>query len=590
MAGTFFALEICRQGYSNDKDMTMDESEHTNTYYASLKRSMMLKVIAVSFTPMLLVICIMLYEFSSSYHEKVTAHLQELVMKHKQKIDGFLNRSIGDIRFLGDNFTIKQLGDESFLNRKFSSLQKEYGNLFSDLEIVDNQGRLISYAGPFKFGNVDYSGADWFKQAYEKNNFISDVFLGVRGLPHFIVSVHLKNGGALWIIRATINFESFNDMVGEIRSGKTGFAFILNRAGQLQTKPGRDLVPDQDIYTVLWDLASGSTEPVQYLKRKNLSSGIETLYVPALLKDGDWLLVFQQINRDAIGVIYRVWGVALIIFLAGGCGILFVSHTMSAGLVSRVMESDKAKESLNDQVIESGKLASIGELAAGIAHEINNPVAIMVEEAGWIQDLLEEEAFKESTNLKEFGQAVKQIQFQGQRCKDITYKLLSFARRTGSRIEDLDVNGVIQEIIDLSAQRAKFSNITIETDLQKDIPLIRASYTEVQQIFMNLINNAVDAMEKKGGILKVANSFKGHCLLVRVADTGPGIPQSNLSRIFDPFFTTKPVGKGTGLGLSICYGIINKMGGEIKVRSTVGEGTAFEVCLPVSDQAKKTDQ
>ena len=109
---------------------------------------------------------------------------------------------------------------------------------------------------------------------------------------------------------------------------------------------------------------------------------------------------------------------------------------------------------------------------------------------------------------------------------------------------------------------------------------MRASQSELQQVFLNLINNALDAMEKEGGILNITTHLEGDYLVVEVSDTGPGIPEPNRQRIFDPFFTTKPVGKGTGLGLSICYGIIKKMGGEINVNSALGRGTTFTIKLP----------
>ena len=224
---------------------------------------------------------------------------------------------------------------------------------------------------------------------------------------------------------------------------------------------------------------------------------------------------------------------------------------------------------ITEQVVETGKLASVGELAAGIAHEINNPVAIMVEEAGWIEDLLEEEEFKHGENLSEFQRALQQIRTQGKRCKEITHKLLSFARKTDSRIQNVQLNDVIEELIALSAQRAKYSNVEIHSNLQENIPTVRVSQSELQQVLLNLINNALDAMEKTGGNLRISTRMEedsiimGDHLLIEVADDGPGIPAANLAKIFDPFFTTKPVGKGTGLGLSICYGIIKKMGGNI---------------------------
>jgi two-component system, NtrC family, sensor kinase len=228
-------------------------------------------------------------------------------------------------------------------------------------------------------------------------------------------------------------------------------------------------------------------------------------------------------------------------------------------------------------------LASVGELAAGIAHEINNPVAIMVEEAGWIEDLLEEEEFQAGKNMEEFKKSLKQINIQGKRCKEITHKLLSFARKTDSRIQKVDIKELIEDMVALSAQRAKYGNVVIHTDLQEGLPTMEVSQSELQQVLLNLINNALDAMEKKGGTLDISARMGNKHILVDISDTGHGIPGANLQRIFDPFFTTKQVGKGTGLGLSICYGIINKLGGEIEVRSSVDVGTTFRVKIPVME-------
>ena len=144
---------------------------------------------------------------------------------------------------------------------------------------------------------------------------------------------------------------------------------------------------------------------------------------------------------------------------------------------------------------------------------------------------------------------------------------------------------MIEEIVSLSAQRAKYSNVTIETNLANDLPTIRVSQSELQQVFFNLINNALDAMSKGGGKINLVSKMNGDFLVVEVTDNGPGIPEANLGRVFDPFFTTKPVGKGTGLGLSICYGIIKKMGGEIDVHSVVEAGTTFRVKIPLQEKA-----
>jgi two-component system NtrC family sensor kinase len=265
----------------------------------------------------------------------------------------------------------------------------------------------------------------------------------------------------------------------------------------------------------------------------------------------------------------------------GAAAVIIMALALSRRMVMRIATADEEKHLMDEKVVETGKLASIGELASGVAHEINNPVAIMVEEAGWIGDLLEEEEFQESKNIKELRRALTQIKTQGKRCKEITRKLLSFARKTSLSVQDIQVNELIEEIVGISAQRAKYAMVEITTRLQEGLPSIRVSLSELQQVILNLINNALDAMEKKGGKLTLSTRLQDGFVEVDVADTGVGIPAANLQRIFDPFFTTKAVGKGTGLGLSICYGIIENMGGRIEVKSTVDVGTTISVYIPV---------
>jgi two-component system, NtrC family, sensor kinase len=301
------------------------------------------------------------------------------------------------------------------------------------------------------------------------------------------------------------------------------------------------------------------------------------------LKTGDWTLAYEQVEDDAFSEIRRVRVLVLTIFVFGSLGIVLVALLFSRKVVRQIEKADLEKEMMNEQVIEAGKMASIGELAAGIAHEINNPVAIMVEEAGWMEDLLDEEELKKSQNVEEFRRSLKQISLQGVRCKEITHKLLSFARKTDPVHHEIQVNDIIEEILSICDQRSKFSNIRIQTELDGSLPNISASPTELQQVFMNLINNAIDAMGSGGGLLEIRSGVEGDKVVVDVADTGHGISKEVISRMFEPFFTTKPVGKGTGLGLSICYGIIKKLGGNLTVDSSVGLGTTFHVYIPIHE-------
>jgi two-component system, NtrC family, sensor kinase len=239
--------------------------------------------------------------------------------------------------------------------------------------------------------------------------------------------------------------------------------------------------------------------------------------------------------------------------------------------------------------VEAGKLASLGEMAAGIAHEINNPVGIMVEEAGWMQDLLEDENLDEE-NLSEFKRSLHKIGTQGRRCKEITHKLLSFARKTDPTAKTSQLNDLIREVVGLSEQRARYSNVKIGTDLQDDLPTIHVSPSEMQQVLLNMMNNSMDALGNKGGTVHITSRQDGAFVVVDVADNGSGIPQEHLTKIFEPFFTTKPVGKGTGLGLSICYGILKKLGGDIRVDSEVGQGTTFHIYVPLQATKPQAQQ
>jgi two-component system NtrC family sensor kinase len=556
------------------------ESKPLSPYYRSLTRNMVLLVMVISLTPMLLVTGIILKQFSASHHEKIYAHLGELVLKHKQNMDSFLEERLQNIRFLADSIDFDRCGQGNLVDGHLARLQRAYGPVFVDLGVVDEQGQQVAYAGPFRLEKARYADADWFKRSIESRYYTSDVFLGLRGAPHFILSVRKTCQGQKWIIRATIDFVEFNRLVEKIRIGETGFAYILNRTGQFQTKPLFDFTPDLDIYARYFATLQRGIKEVEIQERLD-GAGVKSLYVSALLKGGDWLLVYKQASSDAYSDLRNAQTVAVVLFVLGGIAIVALAFSMSGKMVRRIATSDREKEIMNRQVIETGKLASVGELAAGIAHEINNPVAIMVEEAGWLQDLMEDRAYKTDSELKEFARALEQIRTQGKRCKEITHKLLSFARKTDSRIEDFEIGHLIEEVVSLSAQRAKYSNVEIVSHLAPRLPAISASQSELQQVFLNLINNALDAMDKTGGTLTISARQEDGQILISVSDNGPGIPKAILARIFDPFFTTKPVGSGTGLGLSICYGIIHKMGGAISVRSAVDAGTTFEIHIPV---------
>lgn len=556
-----------------------------DTYYRSLTRNIILIIVGVSIVPLLLITATMRYFFQTSYQDRVIEHIKVLNRKHKQNIDSFLKERLADIAVLKDTNSFEQLSHDDFLREKLKSLQKNSSDTLVDLGIVNDHGIQIAYAGPFDLKKANYAEAPWFKEAIQQPYYISDVFPGLRGIPHFIVAVRGQNGSN-WLLRATVDFDKFNSLVENIRLGEAGFAFILNNKGEFQTKPRTDVPPEKTPYLDFLSPVFG-TDRREGVLRRSVINGEPVLHVMSVLKQGDWVLAMQQTEADAYKELYTVRNVTTVIFFLGVLGIGFVSVILSKRLVKRIKQADQEKEMMNEKVIEAGKLASVGELAAGIAHEINNPVAVMLEEAGWMQDLIADAGPENVPMVDEFTRSLNQIKTQGVRCKQITHKLLSFARKTDPIPRKVNVNDVAREAISLCEQRTSSGNVKIHANFAEGLPPIKVSPSEAQQIFINLINNAVDAIESSGGTVKITSKKEGDFIVVDVADNGPGIPTYLLPRIFDPFFTTKPVGKGTGLGLSICYGIVKKLGGDITVNTAEGLGTTFHVKFPASKNAQE---
>jgi two-component system, sporulation sensor kinase E len=242
------------------------------------------------------------------------------------------------------------------------------------------------------------------------------------------------------------------------------------------------------------------------------------------------------------------------------------------------------------KLIQAEKMSSIGVLATGVAHEINNPLTSV---AGYAEALLrrfsDEPALNEDGRLEVFPNYLKVIIRESYRCKKIIDSLLNFSRRSDGFVGRADINGILLEILELLRHQANYGNIDVVTNLTENLPIVHGDPSELRQVFMNLIINACHAL-KDGGLVEISTnrSDDDQEVYVRIRDTGCGIARDVIDRIWDPFFTTKDAGKGLGLGLALTYNIVKRHGGDIRVESTVGEGAQFTVLLPVSrDQALK---
>ena len=470
--------------------MKVDTIEHDSR--PPKTRNLVLAVMLLAGVPLLFIGFIIIQQFGEVYSDKITDHLTALVKKHSRSIDNFLTDRLGNIRVLARSHAVEELADQAFLTEKLAILREEYGGVFVDLGLVDPTGVQQAYSGPFNLEKADYSNALWFSQTQKAQFYISDVFTGLRGSPHFIVAVKIPWNNQGWILRATVNFNAFNSLVSSIRIGETGFAFILNRTGELQTNPKLTVNSDNGPYEGFLKM---DLEPEKvHIEERADDLGRDSIFAVIPLNDGRWVLFFQQEIADAFATWNYIKIVASLLFLFWGSIVAVFTYFIASRMSLRIKELLLQKDKMSDQVVEAGRLASIGELAAGIAHEINNPVAIMVEEAGWIQDLLEDDDPASADNLAEFKRASIHIENQGDRCKEITQKLLSFARKTDPTKMQLDLSELISDIIDLVDQKTRYANVQIETQLDSGLPLVLASSTELQQVLLNLLNNSVDAM------------------------------------------------------------------------------------------------
>ena len=232
------------------------------------------------------------------------------------------------------------------------------------------------------------------------------------------------------------------------------------------------------------------------------------------------------------------------------------------------------RKKMEEHLLVADRLASIGELASGIAHELNNPLTGVI---GFSELLMEKNV------ANEVKEDIAIIHHEAVRAAEVVKNLLTFARKHVPSKQPTNINSIIASVLGLRAYENKVNNIKVITRFEPNLPMIIADGFQLQQVFINVIINAEYAMEEanKGGVLTITTKKEGNIIYISFADNGAGISEKNMKHIFDPFFTTKDVGRGTGLGLSICHGIVTGHGGKIYARSEPGKGATFIVELPV---------
>ncbi len=481
-----------------------------------------------------------------------------------------IRRSALDFVIRESNFD--DLSNHDHLTELLGNLKGAFGG-FVDLGVIDSKGNQVSYVGPYPLEGKNYRDQDWFHEVSLRGVFVSDVFMGYRGFPHFVIAIkHEKGTEDFYILRATLDSDMlYRDILSQ-NLRPSSDAFLINKFGVLQTPShfyGRVLdtfplpVPPYSSRSEVIEQDAGRTPLIMgyaYIEESPFIL-IETAQPSSYMEN--WLSVRMNL----------IWFLMISIVV-----ILAVIIWGAYHMVGRIREADLKRTKMLHEIEYTNKMASIGRVAAGVAHEINNPMAIINENAGMIRDILTvTDNFPAREKIAKY---VNSIVVSVDRVSKITHRLLGFAKRMDPQIEMVNLKELMDEVLSFLGKEALHRNITINYDIQDDLPAIESDRGQLQQVFLNIINNGIEAV-KDGGLIEVGAKCRADGKIdVIIKDNGPGISKEDLERIFEPFFTTKKK-HGTGLGLSITYGIVQKLGGQIYVNSRPGQGTAFTVTLPL---------
>lgn len=553
--------------------------------YRLLRNKILSAMILAPAIPFVLVVVVGFFYFSSAMERETFSRMVRVAEDHRKVIEMFLAERKDDLTLVASSNPLDQISQPGKLHSIFDTL-RGISPAFVDLGVFNPSGVHVAYVGPYPLKGKIYINEPWYKQVLSHGYYISDVFLGFRKVPHFIIAISVGNQDEPWVVRATIDTAFFTDMVEKVRMGKTGEAYIVNSKGIFQTerRSGGDLMETDDEKIAL--------EPRYHGVKTFISenNGETYIYAATWLKGKDWQLIVRQERSDALRDVRTAWVVVALILLAGLAGIVSMGFYLTNKIISRLTRMDSEKNLLNQQLIVASRLAEIGEMSAGFAHEINNPLQIIRAEQALVetilQDMQADNLLPQGSDTAELLDSIGQIKLQIDRCGNITQSILKFARQKETKPQELSLTSFVPEVLHMVAKKAQVGGIELASQIDPDTPPVMADPGQLQQVLLNLLNNAFDAVDSRhgsqGGRIVVGVQGNGNEVLLSVADNGSGISQENMQRIFTPFFTTKPVGQGTGLGLPVCFGIIEQMKGTIEVSSQDNQGSTFTITLPAA--------
>jgi two-component system NtrC family sensor kinase len=533
---------------------------------------MVILMILITVIPLCLMAFLNYHQCQKALKGQIVDPLRVLINKTKHSFELFLAERRSAVSFIASAYSYENLADQKTLNRIFQVMKREFGG-FVDLGLIDSAGLQVSYSGPYHLKGKNYKDQEWFHEVKVRGTHISDVFMGYRRYPHFVIAVQqLRPTGESWIVRATIDTDKFNSLIYSMGLEPESDAFVLNQARAFQT-PSKFYGRVLEKSPLPFPMASVEANVFETVDSK----GRQILVGYSDLISAPFTLAVVKPRAKFLKSWCTLKNELFIIFVASVVAIFLVVYKLTDSMVKRIEDSDKRQRQALHEIEHTSKLASIGRLAAGVAHEINNPMAVIDQKAGLMTDLME--SIPQFPKKEKFLDLAGSISDSVDRCRTITHRLLGFARRMDVEIAPVNLNEVIQEVLGFLEKEASHRNIDLRLNLAEDLPRIASDRGQLQQVFLNILNNSFAAVEDGGNVTVTSWEHDLDTVGVAISDSGCGMSEETIKHIFEPFFTTKK-GYGTGLGLSITYGIVKRLGGDIQVQSQEGQGATFTVFLP----------
>lgn len=551
----------------------------------NFRRIWRLAVVLISLVAIIPLVSITIIDYEVTQHAVETdfrLRTARLVSNTWRTVSFFLAQRRSALDFVVRDNSYDSLCDSKRLSEILKNLKQGFGG-FIDIGVIDSTGLQRAYAGPYNLEGINYRDQGWFKDVIHKGVNVSDVFMGFRRTPHIVIAVrHNPANGSFHILRATIDTDRFNELLAHLEVSGQGDSFLINKEGVLQT-PSRDYGKVLDkIPLPVPEFSKTTSVYEEAYQDKALVIGYDYIHdTPFILmivkQKAELMKPWQKTRLQLIGFL-----------IASISVIVLVTLSVSTYLVNRILIADQKRIMTLHEVEYSNKMASIGRLAAGVAHEINNPLAVINEKVGLIKDILTiKDEFKDNKKLIELANSAL---YSVDRCGTITKRLLNFARHLDVKVQQVNIDEVIKDVLGFLSKEADYRSIKVSVNVSRNIPEFECDRGKLQQIFLNIVNNAFAAV-KDGGKIDITAKREGAGLIsVTFTDNGYGILKSDLERVFEPFFSTKTKQGGTGLGLSITYGLVQELGGSIGVQSEVGKGTSFVVILPLKMEKKEEEK